>query len=146
MSDRVGVDTTFLVEAEVREAPNHGKARRYLSDVVFSGKVQLALAPQVLTEFAHVVTDPRRFTRPLEMTEAIVRADLWWRAKEVVQVFPSAESTDTFLDWMRERRLGRKRLLDTHLAATYGAAGIATILTSNARDFGVFGVFTVVSL
>jgi predicted nucleic acid-binding protein len=133
MSDRVGVDTTFLVEAEVREAPNHSKARRYLEDMVFSGKVRLALAPQVLTEFAHVVTDPRRFSRPLEMTEAVVRAGFWWRAREVIQVFPGSESTHTFLDWMRAHRLGRKRLLDTHLAATYDAAGIRRIVSSSGR-------------
>jgi hypothetical protein len=28
----------------------------------------LAIAPQVLAEFIHIVTDPRRFAQPLEMT------------------------------------------------------------------------------
>jgi hypothetical protein len=70
---------------------SHRSARRYLDNEVFSGKVRLALAPQVLMEFAHVVTDPRRFSRPLEMSEALVRADMWWRAREVVQVFPGPE-------------------------------------------------------
>jgi hypothetical protein len=45
---------------------------------------------------------------------------------------------------MREHQLGRKRLLDTRLAATYRAAGIAKILSSNARDFTTFGCFTVI--
>ena len=113
---------------------------------VYTGKVQLALAPQVLTEFAHVVTDPRRFSRPLEMDEAISRAELWWRAREVLQVFPDSVAVDTCLEWMRAHRLGRKRLLDTQLAATYDAAGIRSILSSNARDCAVFGVFTIIEL
>ena len=37
--------------------------------------------------------------------------------------------------------LGRKRLLDTLLAATYWQAGIQSLLTTNPADFGVFGTF-----
>jgi hypothetical protein len=38
--------------------------------------------------------------------------------------------------------LGRKRLLDTQLAATYAAAGVTELLTANSADFAVFGVFS----
>jgi predicted nucleic acid-binding protein len=41
--------------------------------------------------------------------------------------------------------LGRKRLLDTLLAATFHQAGIHSILTTNAADFAVFGVFTCIT-
>ena len=101
-----------------------------------------ALAPQVLTEFIHVVTDPRRFAHPLSMTEAIDRAQLWWDAQEVKPVFPSQDSTRLTLQWLRDHRLGRKRLLDTQLAATYFANEITQIATSNTQDFALFGVFT----
>lgn len=37
--------------------------------------------------------------------------------------------------------LGRKRLLDTLLAATYKQAGIDSLLTTNPADFAVFGAF-----
>ncbi len=42
--------------------------------------------------------------------------------------------------------LGRKRLLDTTLAATYYANGITTIATSNTRDYRGFGVFDLVEI
>ena len=38
--------------------------------------------------------------------------------------------------------VGRKRVLDTMLAATYRSAGITSILTLNAADFTVFGEFS----
>lgn len=57
------------------------------------------------------------------------------------QVLPSRESTEQFLRSMAEHRRGRKRLLDTQLAATYFCAGIRAIVTTNARDYGVFGCF-----
>jgi len=134
-----GVDTTFLVEVEVVESPRHAPARKFLEDSILGRENTLALAPQVLSEFVHVVTDNRRFARPLGIEEALARAELWWRAKEVKQVFPGPEAADLFLEWMRHFRIGRKRLLDTQLAATYWAAGIKTIVSSNVRDFAVFG-------
>lgn len=137
-----GLDTTFLVEAEVLGHPNHGRARSMLAELLGRADT-LALAPQVLTEFTHVVTDPRRFSRPLSMADAVRRAREWLEAREV-RVTPQTEASGRlFLEWLERHRLGRKRLLDTMLAATYHTAGVRSILTSNARDFGVFGVFEV---
>lgn len=139
-----GVDTTFLIEVEILESPRHLQARTHMDQMLRQG-AKLAVAPQVLSEFVHIATDPKRFARPLEADDALARAQTWWRAKEVKQVLPTADATDLFLEWMRTHRLGRKRILDTQLAATYRAAGITEILSSSARDFSVFGCFTVIS-
>jgi predicted nucleic acid-binding protein len=64
-----GLDTGFLVAAAVAEHADHGAARLELSAMVAAGD-RIALAPQVLAEFIHVVTNPRRFTGPLSMDEA----------------------------------------------------------------------------
>jgi predicted nucleic acid-binding protein len=98
-------------------------------------------APQVLTEFLHIVTDPRRFERPLPMEQALARAQFWWKAREVRHVYPTAESTVLFLDWLDQHKLGRKRLLDTHLAATLWSAGVRRLMTANPRDFSILGGF-----
>lgn len=139
-----GLDTTFLVEAEVQEHPAHRQARRLLDRLLDSGR-PLGLAPQVLAEFVHIVTDARRFQRPLSMPEAVARAELWWGAREIQPILPTRDSSLLFLRWMAEHRLGRKRLLDTQLAATYHCAGIDTLVTSNGRDFGVFGCFRILT-
>lgn len=57
----IGADTTFLVELEVQEHPSHISARALLQREVLDARMPLALAPQVLAEFIHIVTDPRRF-------------------------------------------------------------------------------------
>ncbi|MEY5010121.1 MAG: tRNA(fMet)-specific endonuclease VapC [Verrucomicrobiota bacterium] len=136
-----GIDTTFLVQVEVREAPGHETARIWLTEALARHSQPLALAPQVLTEFVHVVTDPRRFSAPLSMDEALEKAQGWWESTEVKPVYPSLESTRLTLLWMRQYRLGRKRLLDTQLAATYYAADVTRLLTLNMSDFEIFGVF-----
>jgi predicted nucleic acid-binding protein len=107
------------------------------------GEARLALAGQVLTEFVHVATDPARFERPLSVPAAIERAEAWWTAREVRPVHPTDAAVTVFLDWIQEHRLGRKRLLDTMLAATYFAHGVSNIVTTNARDYSIFGVFQV---
>jgi predicted nucleic acid-binding protein len=106
---------------------------------------RIALAPQVLAEFLHVVTDARRFTHPLDMTAARQLAEQWWTASDVIQVFPDDGATRRFLGWLAQFSLGRKRLLDTLLAATYRQVGISSLLTTNPSDFGVFGVFTCIT-
>ncbi|MCI0534592.1 MAG: hypothetical protein L0Z50_05135 [Verrucomicrobiales bacterium] len=135
----IGVDTSFLVQLELVELPAHQAAHALLHREILQPQVPLALAPQVLAEFIHVVTDPRRFQKPLTADEALGKARFWWNATEVRHVFPTDDSTVSFLDWMQRHRLGRKRILDTQLAAIYWAAGVRQVLTGNPADFQIFG-------
>ena len=139
-----GLDTGFLVAAEVREHAAHVDARATLAQVLSAGDV-IAIAPQVLAEFIHVVTDPRRFTQPLDLNAAHHVAEQWWTSNDVVQAFPDAGAVRQFLTWLQQISLGRKRLLDTLLAATYRETGIKSLLTTNPSDFMVFGVFTCIA-
>lgn len=139
-----GLDTGFLVAAEVAEHVDHAAARYTLAQLVAAGDL-IAISPQVLAEFIHIVTDPRRFAQPLDLTDANRLAEQWWTAKEVVPVFLDDTAVRQFLDWLRQFLLGRKRLLDTLLAATYKQAHIVSLLTTNPADFAVFGVFRCLS-
>lgn len=108
----IGVDTSFLVAFELSTHPLHAHARRLASDYAAE---RFAVAPQVTAEFVHVVTDPRRFEKPLSMSDALDRSGKWWAA------------------------------VDTMLAATYRTKGISVIVSSNWRDFAVFpGIHPVV--
>lgn len=139
-----GIDTDFLVAVEVREHLFHPQADALLGELLKADH-DLALAPQTLAEFIHIVTDERRMSRPLEREEAVARATHWWEATEVVRVFPDADATSDFLTWLQRHRLGRKRLLDTLLAATFYRAGIRRVITNNERDYREFGIFEILS-
>jgi predicted nucleic acid-binding protein len=127
----------------VTEHAEHAAARDTLARLLSAGDL-IAVAPQVLAEFIHIVTDPRRFAQPLDMTAARQLAEQWWTAQETVRVFPDDAAISQFLAWLQQFSLGRKRLLDTLLAATYHQAGIQSLLTTNEADFLLFGVFTCV--
>jgi predicted nucleic acid-binding protein len=95
-----GLDTGFLVAAEVREHADHAEARKAMARLLAAGDL-IGIAPQVLAEFIHIVTDPRRFTQPLDMTAARLVAERWWTAREVVRVFPDAAATHAFFAWLQ---------------------------------------------
>lgn len=138
-----GIDTDYLVAVEIRDHPFHRPADALLQQLL-ADHHDLAVAPQTLAEFIHVVTDAKRMPQPLPTAEAISRAEHWWQATEVVRVFPDGAAVADFLQWLTRHQLGRKRLLDTMLAATYHRAGIKRIITNNARDFKALGVFEIV--
>lgn len=139
-----GLDTGFLVAVEVVEHADHAAARGTLARLIAASD-KVGIAPQVLAEFIHVVTDSRRFSNPLDMVAARQIAEQWWTASDVVRVFPTAPATRQFLTWLQQFSLGRKRLLDTLLAATYFQAGIQSLLTTNPGDFTIFGTFSCVT-
>jgi predicted nucleic acid-binding protein len=58
-----GLDTGFLIAAELVEHPEHAAARDTLARVLAASD-QIAIAPQVLAELMHVATDPSRFAQP----------------------------------------------------------------------------------
>ena len=138
----VAIDTDFLVAVEIRDHLFHKPADAVLGRLLEEGH-KLAVAPQMLAEFVHVVTDSKRLKDPLSMEEALARAEYWWQAREVVRVYPEGDAVSTWIEWLREHRLGRKRLLDTMLAASACSQGISTIVTNNEKDFSIFGSFKI---
>lgn len=138
----IGLDTTVLLTHEIEEARGHHDLRAQIRESSRLGNLHFALAPQVLQEFVHVATDPKRFRIPLTMEQALTRSRFWWEAAEIVHCHPGDRTWEQAWKWMEEFRLGRKRILDTYLAATYYERGVRKLATANTADFAVFGVFS----
>ncbi len=134
---RHGLDTSFLVAVEVVGHPKH-TAVRALAETLRRNDDRFALAPQVVAEFVHIVTDSRRFSSPLSIERALERAEVWWNARDVDRVLPDEGTMTWFLAAMAKHQLGRKRILDTLLAGTFLAANVSSVLTLNPADFRVF--------
>jgi len=141
----VGIDTDFLVRLAVIEHAGHEVAKRVRDECLDAGD-RFAVAPQVMAEFVHVVTDGRRFETPLSPGDALRWAKGWWSAAEVDPIAPSAAAMGRFFDWMVQHQLGRKRILDTLLAATYVTAGVARLVTANPSDYRIFDRLELITL
>lgn len=140
----IGLDCNILLQLAFDEHPAHEKTLSAVrTETLQSAK--LVCSSSVITEFLHVVTDARRFSPALTMPEALEWTDWFLLNPKVQLVAPTNDSLRQTLDWMRQFNLGRKRILDTHLAASLHTAGVGRLLTSNERDFQIFGVFEIVT-
>jgi predicted nucleic acid-binding protein len=140
----VAIDTDFLVAVEIRDHLFHKSADDLLGSLLEEGH-KLAVVPQILAEFVHVVTDSKRLKEPLSMEEALARAEHCWQAREVVRIYPEGDAVSTWIERLREHRLGRKRLLDTMLSASAYTQGISSIIPNNETDFKILGRFKILT-
>lgn len=140
----LGVDTDVLIAWAMAGAPRHGAVRRLFEVEIRERGGRLALTPQVVQEFLHVSTDPRRFEQPFSMAEALQVCRSLIDAREIQWIAPARDVLRRTLDLLTELRLGRKRILDTALAATLECAGVRRLATLNARDFEIFSFLELV--
>ncbi len=141
----IGLDTSILVAQAIAEHPQHEASQQWLDEEIARNQT-FAITSGILAEFIHIVTDGRRFETPLAMSEALERAVFWSEAREVALLVADEAVSTRWLKWLADFQLGRKRLLDTLIAATWHAAGISEICTLNPRDFQVFDVFRIHSI
>jgi predicted nucleic acid-binding protein len=139
-----GLDCNILVQLALADHPANAATAAVVQAEAQSGS-RLIFPPLVVNEFLHVITDARRFNPPLTMIEALDWVEGFLTNPAAGLLEPPSESLRQTLRWMRQFNLGRKRILDTHLAAMLHTAGVRRLLTSNPGDFTVFGVFEIVT-
>jgi predicted nucleic acid-binding protein len=133
----IGLDCNILVQLAIADHAANAKTAAAVQTETQKGET-MVLPSFVVAEFLHVTTDDRRFAPPLTMAEALDWIEEFLRSPAVSLLEPSRASVDQTLRWMRQFNLGRKRILDTHLAAMLHTSGVNRLLTSNPADFTVF--------
>jgi predicted nucleic acid-binding protein len=140
----IGLDCNILIQLAFDDHPAHKKTLLAVrAETQQSAK--LICSASVITEFLHVVTDTRRFSPALTMPEVLEWTERLLLNPKIQVVTSSSVSLRQTLDWMRQFNLGRKRILDTHLAAILHTSGVRRLLTSNVADFAVFGVLELIA-
>lgn len=135
----LALDTDVLVGWLHRESEHHAASRRLIEAELADGETRLGLTAQVLFELIHVVTDPRRFETPLSVDEAVDLVRELWQSPDTDRIAAPPRVLPRTLELLQEHRLGRKRILDTALAATLETAGVRRLATWNPGDYRVFG-------
>ena len=139
-----GLDCNILVQLALQDHPANAATVAVVQTEVQGGS-RLVFPPLVINEFLHVITDARRFSPPLTMIEARDWVESFLANPAVGLLEPTSESLRQTLRWMRQFNLGRKRILDTNLAAIFHTASVRRLLTSNPADFAVFDVFEIIT-
>ena len=139
-----GLDCNILVQLALQDHPANAATVAAVQAEVLRGN-RLIFPALVVDKFLHVITDERRFSPPLTMTDALDWMETFMASPAVGVIEASPESVRQTLRWMREFKLGRKRVLDTQLAAVFHTAGVRRLFTSNPADFAVFNVFEIIT-
>ena len=134
----IGLDCNILVQLAFADHPANARTIAAIQAETQKGE-ELVFPSMIVAEFLHVATDARRFAPPFTMVEALDWIEEFLKNPAVSLLEPSQASTDQTLRWMRQYNLGRKRILDTQLAAILHSHGICRLLTSNPADFAIFG-------
>jgi predicted nucleic acid-binding protein len=140
----IGLDCNILVQLAIADHPANAKTLAVVQSEIQKG-TKLVFPSLIVTEFLHIVTDERRFAPPLTMPEALDWMEDFLANPAVGLLEATQTSTDQTLQWMRQFKLGRKRILDTHFAAVLHTSGVSRLLTSNPSDFKVFDVLETVT-
>ena len=133
-----GVDANVLIYSAIQSMPEHKRVLSFFERRVLTGEITCAVTFPVLLEFMHVTTDARRFSRPLTVEESAGMVEQYWHSVDWRQLLPQPGTGTRTLDLLRRYGLGRKRLLDTYLAATLLDNGVTTLITCDQNDFKVF--------
>ena len=133
-----GVDANVLIYSAIESMPEHRRVRSFFERRVLTRDLTCAVTFPVLLEFIHITTDPRRFKPPLSLRESVDIAEQYWNASNWRQLLPQSVTGNRALDLLIRYSLGRKRLLDTYLAATLLDNGVTLLVTCDSKDFEVF--------
>lgn len=133
----IGVDCNILIQIAIADHPAHQATLSKLEGETERG-TKIVFPPLVATEFLHVVTEERRFAPPLTMPVAIAWLRDFMANPSIALIYPNQATMSLTLQWMDDYKLGRKRILDCHLAAVLHSNGVSRLLTSNEGDFKIF--------
>lgn len=140
----LALDTDVLLAWLLSSHDRHAEARDLVERHLSREGATVALVPQVCFEFLHVVTDQRRMSSPMTMDEAVEKLREVGEAFETRWILPDARLVPRVMALLLANRLGRKRILDTALAATLEMSQVRHLASFNGRDYACFPFIEVV--
>jgi toxin-antitoxin system PIN domain toxin len=135
---KIAVDANILIYAHVARFAEHESARGWIQRQLELPDVTLVTTPLILQELIHVITDPRRFSPPVPVREALEISRNWIGRSNVECLSIEEEATAVAFDLIDRHGLGRSRLADTLLVGTMLVHDVTVLATRNKRDFVLF--------
>lgn len=129
------VDANLLVYATIPQFPQHVRARAWL-DGRLNGSARVGLPWDSLLAYLRLVTNPRLFQQPVDVTEACRQVNEWLEQGPVWIPSPTERHARVLGRLITEAGVGSRLVPDAHLAALAIEHGLE--LCSNDGDFARF--------
>jgi toxin-antitoxin system PIN domain toxin len=140
----IAVDTNVLVYAHRKELPQHRRARARLIELA-EGPARWAIPVFCLGEFLRVVTHPRLFDPPFEVTEACDALDRVLTSPSLMVLTPGDRFWPLLSRATTDAHAIGNLVFDAQIVALCREAGVSALLTED-RDFARFPGFSTVRL
>jgi len=128
-------DVNVLVYAHRADAPNHEAYRNWLEDVINSEQAY-GVSDLILSGFLRVVTHPRVFSPPSDLSAAIAFTELLRSQPNAVLIAPGARHWGIFTGLCQTAAVKGNLVPDAYLAALAIESGSEWITTD--RDYSRF--------
>lgn len=125
-------DVNVLVYAANSSSSHHVAARAWWERALSEGQ-PIGLPWVVASGFLRVVTNPRIFTSPYEVTEALDIVDGWFAMPSVLAIAPGRRHAALLRTFLEQLGHGANAVPDAHIAAI--AAEHGATLHSSDRGF-----------
>jgi hypothetical protein len=129
------IDANILIDASIETAIRHEAAHAWL-DEQLNGEVRVGLPWGSLLAFLRVATNPRVFTRPIQMADAIGQIAAWLGVETVWIPQPTERHAEVLCALLAQPGVRSNLVPDAHLAALAIEHGLT--LCSGDRDFARF--------
>jgi toxin-antitoxin system PIN domain toxin len=129
------VDANLLLYAVDETSPHHAAAKPWLEEQL-SGSETIAFAWAVLLAFVRLATNPRVFTAPLSLDEALDLVDSWLEQPNATVVHPGDRHSRLLRELLAPLGTAGNLTSDAHLAALSVEHGAE--LSSGDNDFARF--------
>ena len=134
-SEKIGlVDTNILVYRADQDSAFHLLSVN-LVDRGLRGDISLCLAPQNLTEFYAVITNPKCGANPIPPVEARVEIGRYLQSQNMHKIYQTAGLMSKLLDLIDKYPPTRQQIFDLQLVATMLVNNVTHIYTFNVKHF-----------
>jgi len=130
------VDANLLIYAVNRDSPQHGQAREWLDDRLSGHPQSVGLPWPSLLAFLRLITNPRIFAAPAEITVAWQQVEEWLARPAAWIPQPTPRHRYLLGEVVATARPAANLVPDAHLAALAVEHGL-TVASADA-DFGRF--------
>ena len=134
-SEKIGlIDTNILVYRADQDSTFHLPSVNLINRGL-GGSISLCLAPQNLTEFYAVITNPKRVTNPIDPVAARVEIEGYLQSQNIHKIYQNADLMPKLLELINRYPPKRQQIFDLQLIATMLVNDITRIYTFNVKHF-----------
>lgn len=130
------LDANLLLYAYIPSYEQHNDAKKWLETSLSEGNEVIGLSWQIITAFIRIGTNPRVFSVPFKIKDAIANLAEFFEHPLVEIVLPTAAHWNIFSEILEKEQITANLVMDAHLAALTIEHGAMLVTTD--RDFARF--------